>query len=83
MLPTFDHIIQNLPCQVDTLSISGQKPDPYADNSDDYHGYVDIDFRLLDPKGQPAVWLEQLMTKEEREKVEKLILQHLAESEKL
>jgi hypothetical protein len=66
--------IAGIPCliRVDDYQVVKPWPGPAstAPSSDDYHGYVEIDYTVCDRRGRPAPWLEDKMTDLEREKIE-------------
>lgn len=50
------------------------------DSADDYYGYTDIEFVILDSKGYPAAWLERKMTKEDYDEASRVILEDYYDS---
>jgi len=45
----------------------------HAASSDDYYGYTDMSWEILDRKGRPAPWLEKKLDKFARQDIERLI----------
>lgn len=57
---TIEHRVAGIPCLigvVDFVSVKGSYRYS-APSSDDYYGYEDIDYEILDRKGYRAKWLE-------------------------
>jgi len=65
---TFDYRIDGIPCQIRVDEY--HKVDSWVgriDNcpsSDDYYGYVEIEYTVLDRKGYEAPWLQKKITEE-------------------
>ncbi len=52
--------ICGIPCIVELTNYRYTKPNPRADNPDDYYGgFDDIEYKVLTTKGKPAAWLER------------------------
>lgn len=70
--------IAGIPCRIQVDSCLVKKPFKGSafncDSSDDYYGYTDISFTVLDRKGYKAAWLEKKMTQKDVERIEKEIL---------
>jgi hypothetical protein len=45
----------------------------HAASSDDYYGYTDMSYEILDRRGRHAPWLEKKLTDYDREQIERLI----------
>lgn len=43
-------------------------------SSDDYYGYSEVEFDVLDRRGRPAPWLERKLTDADRERIEYEVL---------
>lgn len=67
---TFNHRIRNIPCKVHVTCFHQQPPDSRADNPDDYYGYCDIEYPILDRRGKPAEWLARKMDDHDKEELE-------------
>ena len=65
--------IQGIPCLVEVTTFNHVKPwkgSPHTcPSSDDYYGYTEIEYDVLDRKGYRARWLERKMTEKDKEKV--------------
>jgi len=46
------------------------------DSADDYYGYTEMEWELLDRKGYPAKWLENKLTDDDIERIESEIAAH-------
>lgn len=68
--------IAGIRCEVEVLHIFVKKPDPGADNPDDFHGWREVEFNVCDKRGRPAPWLETLMTDAEKRRIEDEILEN-------
>jgi len=76
--------ICGIPCgiHIDTLQVV--KPfrgSPHlCDSADDFYGYSEIEFTVLDRKGYPAPWLEDKLTPAITADIEIEILTHIEET---
>ena len=74
----FDSHIQGIPCQVLVTHFHHQPPWRgsawTAPSSDDYYGYTEVEFEILDRRGYPAPWLERKMTERDRERIEQEVI---------
>jgi hypothetical protein len=43
----------------------------------DYYGFEEIDFEVCDQRGRAAPWLERKMTKDDRDRIELLVSEHM------
>lgn len=66
-IATLDHRVAGIPCQIGVIryknvkgSYSSRAMDP-----DEYYGYVDTDYEILDRKGYHAPWLERKLNNRE------------------
>ena len=70
--------ISGIPCGIHVESCTVVPPfrgSPYAcDSADDYYGYAEIEFTVLDRKGYPAPWLANKLTPAETRRIEDEIL---------
>lgn len=55
---TFPWRVQGVPCFVEVTHFCHQPPSVNGNSSDDYYGFTEIEYRLLDTGGHPAPWLE-------------------------
>ena len=72
--------IAGIPCiiRVDTcIVVPPFRDSPHnCDSSDDYYGYRDVEFTVLDRKGYKAAWLERKMTVADKNRIEQEILDY-------
>ena len=70
--------IYGIPCIIGIDSINGVNAwngsAHTCDSSDDYYGYVDIEFTVLDRKGYKADWLARKMTESDVTRIENEIV---------
>ena len=52
-----------------------------CNSSDDYYGYTEIEWDVLDRKGRPAPWLEKKLTAKEKAEIEIDLIKTLKASE--
>lgn len=67
--------VSGIPCLVGVTSYY-QAEGSYsfhAASSDDYYGYIDMSYEILDRKGRPAPWLEKKLDEYARQDIERLI----------
>jgi len=76
MRAPIDVHICGIPCQVRVTHYLRQRPDSRADNPDDYYGYVELEYDVLDRRGRPAPWLERKLDQREIERLEEEIINH-------
>lgn len=73
----FKSKIAGIPCQIKVTYFHKQKPFKgparLCDSNDDYYGYTEIEFEVLDRRGRKAEWLERKLTAEDRERIEREI----------
>lgn len=67
---TIESRIQGIPCLIEILSFFKCAPCRWADNPDEYYGYTDVEYTVLDRKGYTADWLARKMSKEDQWKIE-------------
>jgi hypothetical protein len=53
-----------------------------CDSSDDYYGYTEVEWDVLDRKGRPAPWLEKKLTAKEKFQIETDLIATLKSREK-
>lgn len=77
--------IQGIPCLIEVTTFSRVKPwrgcISNCPSSDDYYGYSEIEFDVLDRKGYRAKWLERKMTAEDKSRIESEILSQAEDNE--
>jgi len=65
-LTVFDSRISGIPCQIGVVTYSRQKPGRIslrdAECPEDFYGWTDTDYEVLDQKGKPASWLQEKLT---------------------
>lgn len=71
MIPTR---IAGIPCLVRPTHIHVQRPDRGADNPDDFFGYEEVDYEVLDRTGRPANWLAKKLTTDDDARIVREIL---------
>jgi len=76
-METIEHKICGIPCQLKVTVFNDVKPCAWADNPDDYYGYSEIEYDVLDRRGRPALWLEKKMDDKERDAAEAAIINKL------
>lgn len=80
-----DTHISGIPCKVEVtyfLVVSPWKgPAHTCPSSDDYYGFEEIEFDVLDRKGYKADWLERKMTDADVDRIHSEIMQSWRNSE--
>lgn len=78
-IATVEHNIAGIPCQIGVIyyknvkgSYSSRAMDP-----DEYYGYLDADYDILDRKGYHAPWLERKLTRKEVDSALEAIVDYL------
>lgn len=70
--------IQGIPCLIEVTTFNVVKPwkgSPFTcPSSDDYYGYTEVEFNVLDRKGYKATWLECKMTDKDIARIKEEIL---------
>jgi len=61
--------IHGIPATIQLHSYLKVPPCLSADNPDDYYGYEEADYTILDRRGYPAPWLEKLATDTDRDAI--------------
>jgi hypothetical protein len=71
--------IQGIPCLIEVTTLTVVKPwrgsAQSCPSSDDYYGYSEVEFEVLDRKGYKAAWLERKMTDNDRARIKTEILE--------
>lgn len=79
LVPTY---IKGIPCLLGVTHYFEQKPfkgSAYlCDSSDDYYGYTDVEYDILDRKGYPASWLERKTDRSDKERFEQEIKKYMS-----
>jgi len=77
--------IQGIPCLIEVTTLSVVKPwrgsIDKCPSSDDYYGYSEVEFEVLDRKGYKAAWLKSKMTDKDRKQIESEILEASGDEE--
>lgn len=64
--------INGIPCKIGVL-VNGSAPHRgnafTCDSSDDFYGYADIEYVVLDRKGYRADWLNRMMTQKDQHRI--------------
>lgn len=65
--------VAGIPCIAKVTSYFRQAPHRGSawtcDSSDDYYGWSEVEFDILDRRGRPAAWLERKATDADRERI--------------
>jgi len=61
-MQNFTSYIAGIPCQIHVISYIRKRANPRADNPDDYYGYTESEWEVLDRKGYRAKWIERKIT---------------------
>lgn len=81
-MDTIESRISGIPCIIqitDFVKIAPWKGSIHScPSSDDYYGYIDCEFKILDRKGYDAPWLERKMTHEEEARITEEIEEYYA-----
>ena len=71
--------VRGIPCLIEVISCTVVKPwkgsAHTCPSADDYYGYADVEFNVLDRKGYKAAWLERKMTNVDRSRIKTEILE--------
>ena len=74
--------VAGIPCLIEILQCTEVKPwtGPIerCPSSDDFYGYTEIAFNVLDRKGYRADWLTKKLSEEDVERIEEEIFNHCA-----
>lgn len=77
--------IQGIPCLIEVTTLSVVKPwrgsIDKCPSSDDYYGYTEVEFNVLDRKGYKAPWLEKKMSVNDLKRIESEILEQSGDDE--
>jgi hypothetical protein len=83
-LKHYEYVIEShvagIPCLIAVSECNIQPGCSWADNSDDYYGYSDISYDILDSKGYHAAWLEKKISSAEDDRIVDLIIEHHTET---
>lgn len=76
-MTTLEHKLAGIPCQIEVTSYtkvpSWKGAIVSCPSSDDFHGYTEYGYNILDRRGRKAPWLERKITPEEKVKIEQAI----------
>lgn len=61
--------ISGIPCQIQVDHYLCVEPDLRADNRDDYYGYTEFEFTVLDRRGRRADWLAAKITDDDEDRI--------------
>lgn len=74
---TIQHKLAGIPCLIEVTNYVRVAPwkgsAQTCDSSDDYYGYTEYEYNILDRRGRKAPWLERKITPEEKAKIEQAI----------
>lgn len=72
-----DYTICGIPCQIGVVSytcvLAFNGPATLCWSRDDYYGYTDMEWQVLDRKGYPAPWLSRKLTRSMEQDIESAI----------
>ena len=70
----FDSAVAGIPCKIEVDEYHVIPPwsgrIDRCPSADDYYGYVECSFNVLDRRGCPAEWLEKKMTADDKDRIE-------------
>ena len=73
--------VAGIPCIAEVTHYFRQPPHRGSahtcDSDQDYYGYTECEFDILDRRGRPAPWLERKATDADRESIEQEITEHI------
>lgn len=69
-LDSFESRIAGIPCLIGVTSLKSVPGNSGADNPDDYYGYTEFEYDVLDRAGSPAPWLADKATPEDLREIE-------------
>lgn len=70
--------ISGIPCQIEVTHYLRQAPNIRADNPDDFYGYTELEFDVLDRRGRPAPWLERKLDDTQTARIKGELLSEIA-----
>lgn len=77
--------IQGIPCLIEVTTLKVVKPwrgsAQSCPSSDDYYGYSEVEFEVLDRKGYKAAWLERKISGKDRARIKTEILEEDGDEE--
>lgn len=83
---TIDFFLGGIPCQIGLHSYTKQEPwkgSAYSCPSrDDYYGYTESEWIILDRKGYHAKWLERKITNDIQSEIDEAIEEYMEECRK-
>lgn len=68
--------VAGIPCLVHVDYCLVVKGNSRADNPDDYYGYTEVEFTVLDRRGREAPWLEKKLSDEDTHRIKNEILEN-------
>ena len=80
VLAKFNSRVAGIPCQIEVthyLRIKGGGCRWLADSPEDYFGFTECDFAIMDRSGRPAAWLEKKLTDSDRGRIETEVIEHM------
>ncbi len=70
---TFKSQVDGIPCLIEVTHYKYEAPSKFAaiycDNPDEYYGFVEFEFNVLDRKGYFAEWLERKLTDDDHARI--------------
>lgn len=74
--------VAGIPCLIRVVNVQVKKGSysPSAVDPDEYHGYTDIEFDVLDRRGRDAPWLANKLTDADRDRIDAEILAAVRET---
>lgn len=80
-MQTFSSHVAGIPCEIRVRryhAVRGNYSSRAAD-PDEYYGWTECEFDVLDRRGRPAAWLEKKLTDDEQERIEREIAAYMKE----
>lgn len=71
----FETRIAGIPCRIRIDHCDIRKPDYRADNPDDYYGWSEVTWTVLDRNGRKAPWLENKLKQEDYDRIDEEALE--------
>ena len=66
----FESQIAGIPCRIEINDYDIRKPNSRADNSDDFYGYAEVYWTVLDRNGRKAPWLEKKLKQGDYDRID-------------
>jgi len=78
-LAEIEHRVAGIPCLIGVIDYSSVKGSGSynAPSSDDYYGYTECDWEILDRRGRPAPWLARKITSKDEDSINEAISNYM------